>query len=295
MNNLQHRAHGFTRSLPEFWTHRTADRSWYGELDGSRAGARLPLPNWLYVLRVLTRHEFQARYRAQALGIVWSLLNPLVMMGLMSFIFTRVFKAATPDYPIFFLIGAVVWQWVSSASMAAANAFVGNADLVKRTVFRRELLPISYVLSYSVNFLMESSLLLLFIPFFRSAFHLSPALLLIPVLLVALILLLSGIALAVAALNVIYRDVAYLVQTALMLLYWLTPVIYPLDIVPYPYRTLFQCNPIGAIMNALRGAIMNGAYPSALGWASICIPTAILASLGWAIFRHYERIVLDYV
>jgi ABC-type polysaccharide/polyol phosphate export permease len=282
--------------LPEVWLHREPRRTWTARLDGVTAPTEATRGrNWLFVLGVLTRHEFQARYRAQALGVVWSLLNPLVMMAILSLVFTRVFRSSTPNFPIFTLIGVIVWQFVSAAATAGATAFVSNADLVKRTVFRRELLPISYVLSYGINFLMESSLLLVFIPIFPSAFRLSPALLIVPPLLVALLLLLFGIALAVSVLNVIYRDVAYLVQTGLTILYWLTPVFYPFDIIPFPYRTVLQCNPFGAIMTAVRGAIMTGSYPSALGWASVWLPSLVIFGLGYAIFRHYERMVLDYV
>ncbi len=80
-----------------------------------------------------------------------------------------------------------------------------------------------------------------------------------------------------------------------MILYWLTPVIYPYDVIPFPWRTILQCNPIGGILTALRGAIMLGQYPTALMWAGIILPTLLIFGLGWAIFRHYERMVLDYV
>ena len=112
----------------------------------------------------------------------------------------------------------------------------------------------SSVLSYGINFCIESLALLLFVPFFPDAFRLSPALLLIPLLLLALVLALIGVALATSVLNVIYRDVAYLVNTALLLLYWLTPVIYPIQVVPEPFRSVLRWNPFGAIITALRGA-----------------------------------------
>jgi ABC-type polysaccharide/polyol phosphate export permease len=118
---------------------------------------------------------------------------------------------------------------------------------------------------------------------------------LVPVLLLAMCLLLAGVALAVSVLNVIYRDLAYLVETGLMIMYWLTPVIYDVNQVPEPYCTALKCNPFGAILIALRNAIMGGTAPTALGWASIWLPTLFVLGLGWAIFRHYERMVLDYV
>ena len=287
------------RALPDQWQHRTAERSWTGTLDGKplekTTATRARGPHWLHVLRVLTWHDYHSRYRAQALGVVWSLLNPLVMMAILSLIFSRVFHSAVDNFPIFMLIGTIVWQWVSSATSAATNGFVHNAEIVKRTVFPRQLLPVSMVLSYAINFGMESLLLFIFIPIFPSAFKLSPALLLIPVLIFALALLLTGIALMVSVLNVLYRDVAYLVQTGLMLLYWLTPVIYPYEVVPEPYQTVLKCSPLGAILSALRNAVMHGTVPSALGWASIWAPTLLLLGAGWLVFRHYERLVLDYV
>ena len=284
------------RELPDAWVHRTPERTWVGDFDGTpRRRAKTRGPHWLYVLKVLTANEFFARYRAQALGFVWSFLNPLVMMAILSVIFTRVFPSHTKNFPIFVLMGVIVWQWVSAAANGTTMVFVNNADMIKRTVFPRQLLPMSLILSFGINFLMESSLLVVFIPIFPSAFKLSPTLLLVPVFLAFLLVLLFGVGLMVSVLNVLYRDLAYLVQTGLYILYWLTPVIYPLEIVPEPYQTALKCNPFGAILTALRGAIMLGETPSALGWASIVGPSVAMFLLGWAVFRHYERMVLDYV
>ncbi len=294
---MQAAAHN-ARELPDVWSHRNARRSWTGAL-GSEPLPPQPRrqtgPSWLYVLRVLTLHDYHARYRAQALGFVWSLLNPLVMMGLLSVIFSRFMPSAQKDYPIFVLMGLVVWQWFSSSVNAATGSFIHNAEIVKRTVFPRQLLPLSLVLSYAINFALESSLLFVFIPIFPSAFKLSPALLLVPILIVLLAVLIAGVCLAASVLNVIYRDVAYVVTTALTFLYWMTPLIYPLDKIPFPWRTLWQCNPLCGILTALRGAVMLGEVPTLLGWAGILVPTLLVFGVGWLVFRHYERMVLDYV
>lgn len=301
------------RKLPAQWTHRTAQRVYKGPLEAATATtvpqAIEPLlsehetasplaahrQHPLHVLWVLTRTEFRARYRAQALGIIWSILNPLVMMAIISVIFTQVFRSAEKHFPIFLLIGLLVWQWFTSAVTSATGVFVANADIIKRTVFARALLPVSVVLSFGVNFCLESLVLLAFIPIFPGAFCLSWALLLIPVYLVLALLLMASIGLATSVLNVIYRDVSYLVNTALLILYWLTPLVYPLDVIPEPYRMLLQANPIAGILNSLRRAIMHGEAPSALGWAGMVLPTALAMVIGWRIYRHYEHMVLDYV
>jgi ABC-type polysaccharide/polyol phosphate export permease len=249
----------------------------------------------LHVLWVLTRTDFRARYRSQALGLLWSVLNPLVMMGVISLVFTHVFRSAERYFPISLLIGLLIWQWVTGSLTAATNVFVSNADIIKRTIFLRQLLPISMVLSYAINFCIESVALLIFIPIFPGAFKISPALLLVPVLLALLGVFLSGIALAISVLNVIYRDVAYLVNTALLILQWLTPIVYPIEVIPYPFRTLLQANPIAGILIAVRRAIMLGQAPSLLAWAAVLLPTAFVVLIGWRIYRHYEHMVLDYV
>src|ERR1700753_3367734 len=185
------------RALPDVWVHRKPEGLAYGTLEGAPLPrAELPPSRWSHVLGVLTRNEFRARYRAQALGIIWSLLNPLVQMLILSLIFTRVFHSAAENLPVFMLIGVVFWQWVSSAINASTLSFVGNADVVKRTVFARHLLPLASLLRYGVNSAMEVSLVLLFVPIFPQAFTLSPALLLVPVGLALLVALLAGIALA---------------------------------------------------------------------------------------------------
>lgn len=312
-------APGRRHQLPAEWTHRTAHRVFMGPLlkatallaNGEKAASAPALlddeaeftdtappahrQSSLHVLWVLTRTDFRARYRSQALGLLWSLLNPLVMMGIISLVFTHLYRSTEKHFPVFLLIGLLVWQWVSGAITAATNVFVSNADIIKRTIFLRQLLPVSTVLSYGINFCIESMALLFFIPIFPGAFRLSPALLLVPVLLSLLVILLCGIALAVSVLNVIYRDVAYLVNTALLILYWLTPLVYPIDVIPFPFRAVLQSSPIAGILIALRRAIMHGETPTLLGWAGIVLPTAIVVLAGWRIYRHYEHMVLDYV
>lgn len=288
------------RSLPDEWVHRTPQGTAHGPLVLLHGGLSSPLTRAtlrraLDVLTVLTRSDFSARYRAQALGVVWSVLYPLVMMAIMSLIFTRVFRSTTEHFSIFLLMGLVFWQWAQNAISAATGVFVNNADVIKRTVFARHLLPVAAVLSYGINFCIESVTLLVFIPIFPGAFRLSPALLCVPVLLLLAVLLVTGISLATSVLNVIYRDVAYMVNTGLLLLYWLTPVIYPIEVIPQPYQKLLLLNPLGGLLTALRRAVMLGQAPTLLGWVGLVVPTLLVLGLGWLIFRHYERMVLDYV
>jgi ABC-2 type transport system permease protein len=120
---------------------------------------------------------------------------------------------------------------------------------------------------------------------------------LVPIYLAILTLLLVGVALAVSVLNVVYRDVAYLVNTGLMLFYWLTPIIYSIEDPRFKaiYRNILMFNPVGAVLMAIRRAVMEGRAPALITWAGMLAPTALVLLIGWLIFRHYERMVLDYV
>ena len=288
-------------ALPSEWVHRTPRRTWYGPLSdvGAAGGSASMTGPWFrrswQVVAVLTRYDFRGRYRAQALGVLWSLLNPLVMMSIISLVFTRVFRTHTPHFPIFVLLGLLVWQWVTNAVSAGTQSFVANAELIKRTVFAREALPASAVLSYGVNFCVESLVVLAFVPIFPDAFRLSTALLLVPLLVALLAVLLIGATLATSVLNVIFRDVAYLANTALAILYWLTPVFYPTEVIPQPYRGILEWNPAGAILTGLRGAVMLGEWPSARGWATMTVPTLAVFAIGWVVFQRNERMALDHV
>jgi len=276
-------------ALPEGWIHRTPKRSY------TEGPQRRTSVSWAHALWVLTRHEFQARYRAQALGVVWSLLYPVVMMGILSLIFGRVFVSADGNYPIYVLIGTIFWQFVSRALNSATMAFVAHAEIIKRTIFPRQLLPVAVMLSFGINFVIESMVLLVFIPVFPQSYHLSWSLLLIPFVLALLILFFAGVALAMSVLNVVYRDLAYLVEIGLLILYWLTPIIYRIESVPEPYQTVLNCSPLTGILEALRHIVMQGKPPSLMAWASIIIPSVITFGIGWGVFKRWERTVLDYV
>src|SRR6476469_10023602 len=224
------------RALPDGWVHRRPAGPSWGPLDDKSPAPKGPPPHttgW-HVLAVLLRNEFRARYRSQALGILWSLPNPLVQTTILSVIFSHVsaFKSAIPNYPVYLLIGVVVWQFFATAINTATQSFIAQADIVKRTV--------------------------------------------------------------------IYRDVAFLVSTAVTLLYWLVPIIYPVSFVddaaiPHIYKTIYHLNPVASVIIALRGCLMDGTLPSAITWAGMLGPTALMLLVGWAVFRHYERMVLDYV
>src|SRR5437016_6305551 len=162
------------------------------------------------MLLVLTACDFRARYRRQALGVLWSLASPVLMTALMSFILSSAFGSTAHDLPTFLLIGLIVWQWAVSSVAAGTRVYSTHGELLRIAVFPRGLLPVAIVLSQMCSFVIQSLLLIVFIGLFPQSFSLSWALPVVPLLLIALAVLLVGITLTTSVLCVVYRDVSYL-------------------------------------------------------------------------------------
>jgi ABC-2 type transport system permease protein len=258
--------------------------------------AKASLRDTLRLFVGLSRYEARIRYRTQALGWVWPFLQPLAMMAVLSAVLSTAFDGeARRDFPIYVVLGIVAWNFFSTALEAATASLIQRAEVVRSTTVPRALLPLSAATSHLVNAAIESAAVLALVPFFPASFHASPALFAVPVIVVALLVTVCGVGLLTAALNVLYRDAAYLVRTGLFFLFWLTPIVYPLDRVPERVRPWVAYNPITVAVEALRSAVMRGAAPSAQAWIVMVVASAAALLIGLAAFRRLEGAVLDRV
>ena len=164
------------------------------------------------------------KYAASVLGAVWSLLNPLVYLAVFSFV-ARVLGAGIPNYPVYLLSGLLAWNLFSASMGPGARAVLDNANLVKKVAFAREILPLSAVGVGLVDFALQSAVLLLYIIVSGYGLHL-PELALWPLAFVTLVLLTVALSLWFSALNVRYRDVGHLLNIALLVWFWATPIVY---------------------------------------------------------------------
>jgi ABC-type polysaccharide/polyol phosphate export permease len=292
------------RASGEVWIHRTpAGVELGGDVpSGTRqsaisalAGAfrltwRLRQTLWVLVLK-----DFKSRYRAQALGLLWSFANPLVMMGTLTFVFTQVLKVQTPHFPIFYLIGAILWQFFNNATLAGTGAMLENASLVKRTTFPRFLLPISAVLSNLVNLAFESFILVAFYFVMPDAYHVSWSLVVLPLLVGIEVIMLFGVVLITAGLNVRYRDVYYLVTSALTVGFWFCPILYSVEMVPTWLRPVMNLNPLSGVIVGTRDIIMKGAWPDPVTLAPGAAAAIVLFLVGCLVFRGQNLRIADHV
>ena len=176
------------------------------------------------ILANLVRKELKVKYAASALGAVWSLLNPLVYLAVFSFV-AKVLGAGIADYPVYLLSGLLAWNLFSASMGSGARAVLDNANLVKKMAFAREILPLSAVGVALVDFALQSAVLMLYILVSGYGLHL-PELALWPLSFVTLLVLTVALSLWFSALNARYRDVGHLLNIALLVWFWATPIVY---------------------------------------------------------------------
>jgi ABC-type polysaccharide/polyol phosphate export permease len=225
--------------------------------------------------------DFRVRYRNMSLGVLWSLANPLIMMLVLTFVFIRVFpNNSVKSYPIFFLTGLIPFNFFTMGWSAGTVSLHANAGLIKRVRVQKELIPISAVLAQSIHFLIQMGLLLIFVlilgfPITRLWVWI------VPIAFLELISV-SGMALLCSALDVYLRDTRYVVDSTVTVLFWLTPIFYPLDLIPVRYRQVYELNPIASAVICLRNVLLDAKAPAALG-TSLVVATVMLG-IGVGVF-----------
>ncbi len=241
------------------------------------------------LVRNLVARDLKVRYRNSVLGFMWCLLNPLLMMGVFTFVFTVLMKGGNiPRFPVFILIGILAWNFHATAVSGAVQSVVGNSTLVMKVYFPREVLPLSTVLSNAVNFVL--ALIALFAMIFAFGIHLSGSILLLPVILLVQIIFCSGIALFISALTVFFRDVGVITETLLLAWFFLTPVFYRMeDLFPEQQRLMYIVNPMASIISAYRDVLYLGGMPGLDFLLRTFVTSLVILVAGYVFFRRSAK------
>jgi ABC-type polysaccharide/polyol phosphate export permease len=249
----------------------------------------------------LFRRDIRAKYRGSVLGLGWSLLHPLVLMLVYLLVFSvlwRVTEVGSDDYWLFLLCGLPAWVFFATASQAASRSLLENANLIRKVRFPRQLVPLSIVATQLVAFAVMTVIVLVLslivLPDARSTAWLS-----IPIAAV-IVLFVSGLSLAVASGNAIYRDIEFVVTALLLPLFFLTPILYSLDNLPgidtYPWLgDLIQWgNPLTPVVECFRSPLFEGEVPSTANLVYLVVETALSLALGaWVFSAADDRIAAE--
>lgn len=243
------------------------------------------------LLVALTARDLKVTYQGTVLSFVWWIARPLAMGLVLYFALGRVLRLDIPHYGVFLMSGLFPWFWFSGAIQGAASSLVANGGLLKKVQFPRLVLPLSVIFFNTVQFLLTLPVLAIFV--LVSGIDPSPAWLAgIPILLALQLLLLIGLGSLLASLNVFFRDLGPMLDVALLLMFYATPIIYPIERVPGRFKALMMINPAAPLMEAWRELFVQGRFPDADLWPSIAFAAASLV-IGIGAFRKLEKYYAD--
>lgn len=249
--------------------------------------------DYRYLYEQMVRRELRQKYKGSVLGVLYYLVNPLVLTGAYALMFTYVLRFdRVEDYPLFLLIGIAVWLFFSQSLIAAAGSLIDQSALVRKVRFPREIVPAAVV---SVQFVIFAVLVALLVPVTVAVRGtLEPALLLLPVVLVLLGAFVLGLAMAVAILHAYFRDVAPMLSAVLLPWFFVTPIFFRptdfpgLDERPWLGDLLRWGNPVAPYIEAVRDVLYDGVVPGASTMLYVVAATATALVAGRALFRRME-------
>ena len=256
------------------------------------------------LLKNLVVRDLKVRYRNSVLGFIWSLLNPLLMMVVFTFVFTTLMPQGNfPDFPVFLLAALLPWNWCAAAVMGGTGSLVGNAHLITKVYFPRELLPISVVLSSMINYLLALPVLFGMIALIHPGYEtsiglrpiLGPSLLWLPLVIVTQFIFLAGLALFLSALNVFFRDTEVIMDVLVTAWFFLTPVVYRLENLAKSTEVIdwmYRLNPMAALIGAYRKILYFGEFGSIqdIGGLLRTLATACaVLVVGYLFFMRFSR------
>lgn len=251
------------------------------------------LSKWKELLFHLAIKELKVRYKNAALGFLWAFLNPLLMMVVLTLIFTKVFRIQVQHYPLFLLCGLLPWWFLSMSISNSTSSLVDNASLIQKVYFPRYIIPFSIICANLVNFIISICILLVFLCFFgiipiQTVWYL-------PIIILFQVILITGISLITSHLNAHFRDVRYITEVLLLVWFYASPIFYPLSMVPRKIAKFYIINPMAGIITSYREILLHKApLPLNLFLTSAAISILILA-IGILISKKYDATIADFV
>ena len=243
--------------------------------------------NFRYFVYLLTTRNIKLKYEQSVLGLMWTLINPIAILLILLTVFTNIVRIGVPGFWAFLLSGYFVYHFVSQAVMANTAIFTQFAVMIQGVAVPRSAPIVAAIMAKLAEFCIEFSLALFLIAVFWHG-QVPMSFVLIPVLLTLMIVLVLGLSLALATLSVFYTDVKHMLPIALTALFYISPVVYPIALVPEEYRTLYLLNPLAALLDLFHTAIYLGQWPGGAAIASCSLEVVLIFVLGMLVFGRYE-------
>lgn len=249
--------------------------------------------SYLPLLKELVKRDLKVKYRRSFLGYLWSLLNPLLMMCVLSFVFSTMFESTVPNFPLYLICGQTLWGFFSEATNMAMFGIIHNNTLIKKVYVPKMIFPLSRVMTSFVTMSFSLIAILIVMVFTGSAFYWTVLLFWVPLLF--LFVFCCGVGMALSALSVFFRDITHLYGVVTLAWMYATPIFYDASVLPDEVRNVLLWNPMYYYIDFFRELILYGTVP---GWdiLAICTGCSLAAvGLGFAIFQRLQKRFILYI
>lgn len=238
--------------------------------------------------------DIKIRYKQTLLGGLWAVLQPLIAMLIFGVVFNRVaaFQSDGSPYPLFVFAGLIPWTFFQNAVGMGSNSLVGSEQMIRKIYFARVLVPLGQVFALALDMFISLGFMGLLMLYYR--WHVPSSAVWLPIFLVGSCLAASGLGLVLSAMNVRYRDVKYAVPFFTQMLFFLTPVLYPMEHIPAKYRIFLSVNPMAGMVEGFRYALL-GSQPSWQLIGGSLAGSVVLFIGGLLFFRRMERTFADLI
>lgn len=246
----------------------------------------------LYAYREMTaslvKKDLKGRYKGSALGFLWTFINPLLQLAIYTFVFQIILKNPMENYYMHLFVALVPWIFFSSALTTGSKAILGQANLVKKIYFPREVMPLSYATSSFINMLLSFIIIFLVLIISPMKIHLIPVLFL-PLVMIIQYILVIGVTMITSSLTVYLRDLEHIMGVLNMALMYLSPVVYSIDYIPEKYMKFYLINPMSPIIMCYRDILYYGTTPSANTMLLALAESLIILIIGFLIFQKLKK------
>jgi lipopolysaccharide transport system permease protein len=252
---------------------------------------RRKIAHFFDLLRVLVDRDMKLLYKRSALGIAWTLINPLLQLAVFSFVFRSVIPINIPQFSSFAFSGLLIWTWSQTALFQATGLITSNKALIRQPNFPTAILPVVTTMTGLIHFLLALPVLIIFLAI--DGIQPSSVLFLLPLLMVIQFVLTVGLAYPLAAVNVTFRDTQHTLGVLLQMLFYLTPIFYDLNSVPKEFQPFYQLNPMVPLIEAYRAILLKGTQPDWQALLMVSLVVTVILPLGLAIFRRQSNTFVE--
>lgn len=249
------------------------------------------LKQYFFVLRQLVSRELKRKYARSYLGILWSVLNPMLSMAVLSMIFSTMFKKSIQNFPIYYLTGLIIWQLFSIATSTSITTLVDNRQLLLKVKLSKETFVLARVFTAVANFgyTFIAYIIMLFV--FKIKFN--PYMLLLPIDVIFLTLFSIGMAYILSTCYVFFADINHLYSVVLTLWMYMSAIFYPIDSVPVSMQLIIGYNPMFSYINFARDCVLNAKMPDATDFIQIAAWGVVSFAIGTYVFKKNENKVMQ--